>query len=145
MSRHYDALFVLYCFRPPEDMEEIVGAMLSGWVYKDSKQGDNHPFADGKFLDISRVQEVVSEGDKIFIVTRNTTYLFIGTARAPDAAHEVYMESKLFEGLTVDELFTNPSPFAEYLVDKSAKDSMDEMAKVIKNPRKISLTGDPVD
>ncbi len=145
MSRHYDALFVLYCFRPPEEMEEVVGAILSGWVYQDSKQGDNHPFADGKFLDISRVQEVVSEGEKVFIITRNTTYLFIGTARAPDAAHEVYMESKLFKGLSPYELFVDPSPFAEYLVGKGAKNSMNEMAEVINNARKISLTGDPVD
>lgn len=92
MSRHHDALFVLYCFRPPEEMEEVVGGILSGWVFSDTKQEGRHPFSDGKYIETSRVMEVVSEDDKLYIITRNTTYLYIGAARSPENAYNVFSQ-----------------------------------------------------
>lgn len=145
MSRNYDADFILYCFRPPE---EIVGMGLSGWVYKDTKQDNNHPFADGKYIDTSRVLEVAAEGDEIFIITRNTTYRYIGAARDPDAAHELFMSKNRdhFADKSLMDIFgANTSPLAQYLNHKAAQKSMDDMAEVIKGAEKVSLTDEMVE
>lgn len=148
MSRNYDADFILYCYRPPEEVEQIVGHGISGWVYKDTKQDHNHPFADGKYIDTSRVIEVAAEGDQVFIITRNTTYRYIGAARDPDAAHELFMSKNkdYFADKSLMDIFgANPSPLAQYLNHKAAQKSMDDMAEIMNRGGKISLTGDPVD
>lgn len=90
MSRHYDAILVLHAFHPPKYLAEVVGCGLSGWCFDDSKQEGNHPFRQGQYFQSTRVQEFAQEDGKQYIITRNTTYLYIGSANEPLEARAVY-------------------------------------------------------
>lgn len=90
MSRHYDAILVLHAFRPPEDLAEVVDCGVRGWCFDDSKQEGNHPFRQGQYFHSTRVQSIAKQGDEQYIITRNTTYLYIGSAKEPVEAREVY-------------------------------------------------------
>lgn len=92
MSRNHDAILVLHAFRPPEDLAEVVDCGVSGWCFDDSKQEGNHPFRQGQYFHSTRVQEIAEEDGKQYLVTRNTTYLYIGSAQSPEAAYNKYAE-----------------------------------------------------
>lgn len=90
MSRNHDALLVLACFSPPNDMAQLVGDILSGHVFEDAKDTGNHPFPDCLYIHTSPLQEVVEEDGKVYFITQNTTYLYIGFAVGHAEAWQAY-------------------------------------------------------
>lgn len=92
MSRKADALLVLRCHQLPhaDDLPELVGHVLDGFIFDDTKFEGNHPFPQCHYIYTSNLQEVVVEDGKTFLITRNTTYQLIGCGVGHQAAHDVY-------------------------------------------------------
>lgn len=78
---NYDAKIVVHIFTPPEDAHDLLGCQLFGWVFEDTKQGGNHPFRDGQYVNTTTVQSVLKEKDAVYLMTKNTTYLCVGFAK----------------------------------------------------------------
>lgn len=97
----YDALFVIERFSLPTEPAELQeylkgleGRVLDGFIFDDTKLDGNHPFPQCHYIFTSNLQEVISEDDKHYLVTRNTTYLLIGCAGGHNAANRVYTAYK---------------------------------------------------
>lgn len=92
MSTKHDALLVLECFHLPheDDMYHLVGRVLDGFIFDDTKQEGNHPFPQCHYIYTSNLQQVIVEDGKTYLVTRNTTYLLIGCSVSHQGAKEVY-------------------------------------------------------
>ena len=87
MERLYDAKFILHG-KAPEDLSELIGGNISGWIFEDKKQEGNHPFKNGQYFHTTTVQEVLYSGaGEAVIVTRNTRYLYRGYALSQEKAY----------------------------------------------------------
>ncbi len=92
----HDALLVLEFFRLPhaDDMYHLVGRVMEGFIFEDTKLDGNHPFPQCHYINTSNLKQVVRENGETYLVTRNTTYLMIGCATSHKGAFEMYENYK---------------------------------------------------
>ncbi|AZV02169.1 hypothetical protein Arno162_129 [Pectobacterium phage Arno162] len=63
--------------RIPTDHNDLKGLWLSGYIYDDKHTHGLHPFNDGEYVYTTTVTRVVKRRGKVYVTTKNTTYLLI--------------------------------------------------------------------
>lgn len=70
---------IVVCYGTASEVETGTAVWL-GWgkITKDSSTSGNHPFVDGTEIRTSPIEDIVTEDEKQYLVTRNTVYEISG-------------------------------------------------------------------